>query len=428
MLAAIGLVTVLVAVVLLVSGRLSPLVTFVVVPLLGACAAGVNLAQMQKLVASGMATVSPIVALFIFAILFFSIMNEQGLFEPLIRSLLKIAGDHPYRVLMVTVLVAAMVHLDGAGATTYVVTITALLPIYKRLNIDVRHLPLLAGMSAGIMNMEPWTPATLRAASALHVDPVTLWHPLWSVQLAGLGFALALAWWLGHRVKPLPTGAAALASDAPAPAEKAPLVVPTWRRVANGVLTVAVIAAMLFSGISTVLVLMVGVAIALPLNYKGASAQMATVRRHSGEALLLSAVLLSAGVFLGVLNGSGMLDAVAKEIVAIIPVSYGHVVHIIVGAFATPLGMMFGSDSYYFGIMPVLVSVGQAHGVTPDAVARALMIGENVGFAISPVVGSAYLAAGLAGVEFGAHIRHSLLYTWGVALAMLGVAVLVGAV
>lgn len=425
MLAFIGLATVLVAVLLLVSGRLSPLVTFVVVPLLGACAAGVDLAQAQKLVASGMSTVAPIVALFIFAILFFSIMNEQGLFEPLIRALLKFAGDHPHRVLMVTVLVAAMVHLDGAGATTYVVTITALLPIYQRLNIDVRHLPMLAGMSAGIMNMEPWTPATLRAASALHLDPVLLWRPLWSVQVAGLVFALGLAWWLGQRRRPVVEGAG-VAATAAAPARTVD--VPLWRRIANGVLTAAVIAAMLFSGISTVLVLMVGVAIALPLNYKGASAQMATVRRHSAEALLLAAVLLCAGVFLGVLNGSGMLTAVSNEIVAVIPVSLGHWVHIIVGAFATPLGMMFGSDSYYFGIMPVLVSVGQAHGVTPDAVARALMIGENVGFAISPVVGSAYLAAGLAGVEFGAHIRHSLLYTWGVALAMLGVAWAVGAV
>ena len=42
------------------------------------------------------------------------------------------------------------------------------------------------------------------------------------------------------------------------------------------------------------------------------------------------------------------------------------------------------------------------------------IVGENTGFAISPVVPSAYLALALAGVELRKHIAFTFFWAWGI--------------
>ncbi|MDR6396593.1 CitMHS family transporter [Herbaspirillum seropedicae] len=435
----LAVLTVLVTLVLLMSGRASPLFTFIAVPLTAATIAGFSLEQTLGFVSHGMAIVAPIVALFIFAILFFSTMNEQGLFDPMVNWVVRIAGSSPSLVMIATVVVAAICHLDGAGATTYVITITAFLPIYRRVGINTLHLPMLTGMSAGIMNMLPWTAATLRAASVIKMDPVDLWRPLVIPQAIGLFAAIFIAWWIGQHEKLRPAENTLIndgkgAGDDDPSGLRSPEVASSrnggsWRYSFNLVLTLAVILTLLFfPRIPSVVVFMVGLAASLLVNYRTAAAQMVMVKRHSAEALLLSTVLLCAGVFLGVLTKSGMLDHLSNQLITILPASAARYLHLGLGVLATPIGMGIGSDSYYFGILPVVVKVMAPFGIGPETVARAMMIGENVGFAVSPMIASAYLAAGLAEVDFGRHIRHAFLRTWLVALLVLLASVLCGAV
>lgn len=434
----LAVLTVLVTLVLLMSGRASPLFTFIAVPLTAAAIAGFSLEQILGFVSHGMAIVAPIVALFIFAILFFSTMNEQGLFDPMVNWVVRIAGSSPSLVMIATVVVAAICHLDGAGATTYVITITAFLPIYRRLGINTLHLPMLTGMSAGIMNMLPWTAATLRAASVIKMDPVDLWRPLVIPQAFGLIAAICIAWWIGQRENLRPVQNTSVndgeaAGDDPS-GPRAPTVPSSrhgdiWRYGFNLVLTLGVILTLLFfPRIPSVVVFMVGLAASLLMNYRTAAAQMGMVKRHSAEALLLSTVLLCAGVFLGVLTKSGMLDQLSNHLITVLPASAARYLHLGLGVLATPIGMGIGSDSYYFGILPVVVNVVAPFGIHPETVARAMMVGENVGFAVSPMIASAYLAAGLAEVDFGRHIRHAFLRTWLVALLVLLASVICGAV
>lgn len=423
MIALAGAVTVLVTLAILTSGRLSPVATLIIVPLIAAVATGFGVADINKFVVAGFATVSPIVALFIFAILFFSVMTEQGLFDPIVRRVLRFAGSNALLVMVCTVVVAALAHLDGAGATTYIVTISAFIPVYRRLGLSIPDLLLLTGTTAGIMNMEPWAPATVRAASVIKMDPTMLWRPLLPVQAAGLLCMALLAAWRSRAV--VNRLAVATADGQVVKAEARRL---DWRYAVNAALTIAVLAALLFWTVSSVLVFMVGLAIALPVNYAASQQQMEAIRRHAKEALVLAAVLLSAGVFLGVLGSSGMLDQLSRAIILALPARLAANLHLIVGALATPLGMMFGSDPYYFGILPVILPIAAANGVDPGSVARAMMIGENVGFAISPMVASGYLLVGLGGIEFGAHIRYAFLTTWLVSIVMLATAVLTGAV
>jgi CitMHS family citrate-Mg2+:H+ or citrate-Ca2+:H+ symporter len=69
--------------------------------------------------------------MFVFAILFFGIMTDAGMLDPIIDWILKTVGTRPTRIVMGTTLLALLVHLDGSGAVTFLVTIPAMLPLYE---------------------------------------------------------------------------------------------------------------------------------------------------------------------------------------------------------------------------------------------------------------------------------------------------------
>lgn len=145
--------------------------------------------------------------------------------------------------------------------------------------------------------------------------------------------------------------------------------------------------------------------------------------------MLMASTLLAAGVLLGILDGTGMVDSMAASAAGVIPEGMSPGIPLIVGALGVPLSLVFGPDAFYFGVLPVLTGVGAEFGVESGDIARASLVGqETVGFPISPLTGSFYLLVGLAGVDIGKHIRFLIGYVWIISLVMLAVAVLTGAV
>src|SRR5262249_36663074 len=134
----------------------------------------------------------------LFAILYFGVMTDAGMLDPIVDKILSVVGTRPTRIVMGSALLALLVHLDGSGAVTFLVTIPAMLPLYERLRMDKRVLASVASLSAGV-NFLPWTGPTLRAATALHVTTTELFRPLIPVQVTGLIFVAAVSFWLGKR-------------------------------------------------------------------------------------------------------------------------------------------------------------------------------------------------------------------------------------
>ncbi|EDO9324356.1 citrate transporter, partial [Campylobacter jejuni] len=83
----------------------------------------------------GVKSVTDTAALFVFSILFFSVLNASGFFTKILNAFLSKMKANVYQVCILTVFITAAVHLDGSGASTFLIVIPALLPIYERLGI-----------------------------------------------------------------------------------------------------------------------------------------------------------------------------------------------------------------------------------------------------------------------------------------------------
>ena len=114
---------------ILLKGKMTPVVTFVVIPPVFALLAGFGPVEISEFVSAGVPKTLSSMALTLFATVYFRIMTDQGLFEPIVRWLGKRAGGNVSAILIVTTIIAAISHMDTGTTSTMLVTIPAILPL-----------------------------------------------------------------------------------------------------------------------------------------------------------------------------------------------------------------------------------------------------------------------------------------------------------
>ena len=471
MLVILGFAMILTFMVLIMTKRLTPMVALIIVPTVFGLFAGAGLG-LGDMVIEAIGTLAPTAALLMFAIMYFGIMIDVGLFDPLVRFIVRALGNDPAKIVVGTALLAGAVSLDGDGSTTFIVTTAAMLPIYLRLGMNPVVLTCVAGLANGTLNIVPWGGPTVRAASALGVSPTEIFVPMLPSLAAGLVLVFAFAWFLGlgerkrlAGVDLLGDGASGVAApgSGSGPADHpltggmsttfstsargrlATLVRPDDTAMAdtmldperdtlrprliwvNLVLTVAVMTLLVLDLVPLPYVFMVGTAIALLVNFPRLAQQSKEIVAHAPSIVGVVSMVLAAGVLIGVLNGTGMVTAMADWIVDIIPTELGPFLAVITGVLSIPMTFFMSNDAFYFGILPVLAESASTFGIEPVEMARASITGQPVHLQ-SPLVPAILLLVSLASVNLGDHHKKVLWRAAIVSLVMLVVGVLVGTI
>ena len=448
MLAALGFITVIVMIVLIMTKKASPAVALIAVPFItgiiacffiadpetGAVNFFTNLQSLGSMIAGsdGIGSVAATGVMFIFSILFFGILTDAGTFRPIIGGITKLVGTNPVLITIGTAILAMIVHLDGSGAVTFLICIPPLVPLYDAVGMKRTTLATTVALAAGTMNILPWGGPTLRAANALSVDVVAeLFMPVLPAVLCGLACVLVFAAILGMREKAR-IGAVALASmeykAAELTDEEKALARPKLFWV-NILLIIVTIVTLLFSGYAPAVVFMLAYVVATVINYPKVADTKARVDAHAKSAIMMCSVLFAAGAFCGIMSGTGMITEMANTLVSIIPDSLGEFFPAIVGVIGMPASLLFDPDSFYYGVLPVLAETAEGFGVAGVNVGRAAILGQmTVGFPVSPLTPSTFLLVGLAGVDLGEHQKKTIPLAFAVSIIMVVIAIITGGI
>ena len=437
-LALLGFATVIAVIVLLLRNVTVPALAFVSVSTITAAilvATGAfTLDEMADFIKEGVKGVHGTAILFIFSVLFFGVMTDAGMFDKIIGALMKKVGNNVVGVTLMTCLIAIIGHLDGGGASTFLITIPAMLPVYKRLHMRRETLLLICVTSMGVMNLLPWGGPTMRAASVLGVESNDLWSQIVPMQVVGLVLAVgtAIFWGFQEKKRIAKLGDAAVEDaskyDDSDSEEKNNELARPKNFLFNVILTLAVIIVLVMDIFPSYYVFMVGCALGILVNYRGKKLQNSIIKSHAASGLTMASTIMCAGVFLGVLSKSGIMEKMAIMMAGVIPASMGKFLPVIIGVLSVPLALLFDTDSYFYGLLPVLISVGNQFGVNPAHIAIAMVVCRNCATFISPVAPATYLGIGLAGVEIKDHIKYCFGWQWGVSLICLVAGLILGVI
>ncbi len=371
----------------------------------------------------GLLTMTSTGVMFIFAILFFSTCSDAGVFDPFIERILKFTGEDPVKICVGTFLIGVICHLDGSGATTFLIAVPACMPLFLKTKMNIWVEATVIAMAAGVMNVMPWGGPTIRASVALtglgyEVTGTELWVSIMPAWICGIVACFLLSIYLGRREakrlkagipgEPLPQ-VAQMGSQELNPE----LVRPGWRWKFNVALIVVMLTILIRAWMSPAVVFMIGYGILLLVNYPNMELQHKIINSHAEAAFLMVSIVFAAGAFTGVMKNSGMINAMTQALVAMIPQSLSAFIAPIIGFFSVPLTLVFDPDSFYYGVMPVIANTSAALGHDPIAIGKAAIMGQTtLGFPITPLTGATFILLGLSGQDLGAHQKHTLPYLW----------------
>ena len=374
----------------------------------------------------GVKKLAPTGVMLLFAILYFAIMIDTGLFDPSVKFILKLVKGDPLKVVFGTITLTIIVSLDGDGSTTYMICVAAMLPLYKRLGMSPLIMACLMMLASGIMNLTPWGGPTARAASALHVEASDVFVPMVLPMIIAIIWLYFVGYMYGRAERKrlgiieldVSHGDDIQISTNPE-ANRAHL------RWFNALLTIVLMICLVKSVLPLPILFMIALCIALVVNYKDVDMQKSLISHHAGSALNVVGIIFAAGIFTGILSGTGMVNAMSKELVAIIPQSMGPFLAPITAIISMPLTFFMSNDAFYYGVLPILSEAAAHYGITPVEMARASIVGQPVHL-LSPLVPSTYLLCGLAGIELGQHQKFTIKWAILTCLVMGAAALLLG--
>ncbi|HCK88680.1 MAG TPA: citrate transporter [Erysipelotrichaceae bacterium] len=458
----LGLLTIVAIVVTLFKSKTQPAIAFIVWPTILALILVVggrfSFDSLAAMIKSGFNSTGPTAALFVFSVLYFGIMTDAGMFDVIIGKLMTLVGDNVIGVCIVTCIIALVGHLDGGGASTFCIVVPAMLPVFRRMHMRKTSLLRIAVLAMGVLNLMPWAGPTMRAASVLGMEAGSLWQTILPIQIFGILLALVHAYFTGVQEKARGAGLhGKLAEEegevveeedtTTAAAGDSELARPQLF-LFNILLTIGVIAMLIWDVFPSYYPFMIGVAVALFVNY-GFTAKMhkKIINLHAGPALMMCSTLMGAAVLMGVLTSSlgadgAVISAKTMELPAdaipsvvrclaglvssVLPTALGKHLPLVIGVLSVPLALAFDTDSYFYGMLPVVIGIGQAFGVDALPIAVAMVVCRNCATFISPMVPATLLGTGLADVDIKDHIKASFMYVWGFSILCMVVAVIFG--
>lgn len=426
---------------LIMTKRLSPFVGLTLIPILFGLIGGFG-QKLGPLMMEGIQNVAPTAVLLLFAILYFGIMLDTGLFDPLTSKIIQLAKGDPLKIIVGTAILAGLIGFDGDGSTTMMICVTAFLPLYKKLGISPVILASIVIMQIGITTLVPWGGPAGRVASVLNLDPTHLYLEMLPGMLVSLLYVIGVAYIFGLRERArckrenveyisMPQSKIMDAAIESASIEN---LVPENQNLKrpkliwiNFFLSIIIMVAIVLEWLPAAVLFIIGTTLGLLINYPVLNDQRDRLAAHAPNALAVVSMVLAAGIFSGIFKGTPISESMAQSVVSIIPTELGAYMAIITAIISAPALFLIGPDGFYFGILPVLTEAAAAYGIDPLTIGTASLYGTPFGI-MGPLVASVYLLIHITGISLGELHKSTAKWSLGIFLIFIIVGVFLGTI
>lgn len=429
-LALLGFATMIVITVVLLKNKVSTLLAFTVFPLVAGLiavyvAAGsftaVDITSLPGTFGTwlkdGFSKTTSISLMMLFSLPYFMMVADTGMFDDIVKFLMRRIKVSAPVICVLTVIVACICELDGSITSVFLITVPLMLPLYEKFGVDKKILPFLTCVAILIMCNTPWNPKILRAASLVADQGITgtdLFIKIVPIQIFMFVLVIGIALYFGAKERKNQKEGIEISNEELLAQFKDTELTRHNRFAFNLLFTAFLVFCLIaFSSIPQYYVFAFGLVIGLQVNYRDLKQQNKLLKKYASSLFpVLPAVLLS-GVVVGVMQDSGMLDAMVQLLIAIVPSVMGPYLYLIIALCSTPLMLVFTNDTWFYALMPLIIAFSAQYGVPAQVVIAALYM--NFGSMISVVAQpQLYIATDLTGITIDEHIKFSFLKLWAI--------------
>ena len=212
-----------------------------------------------------------------------------------------------------------------------------MLPVFERLNMNKLYLAVVVIMNTTVMNLMPWGGPSARIMVSCNMDANEILRYLAPGIILAVLYTIGVAYYLGlkerKRLGVVDIGIIELEETAREDEDqqyKRPKLV--WF---NLILTILIMVSLITGWLSANVAFAIGTAVALVVNYHKVSDQAHMIETHGAQAIPVVTMIIGASVLVGVMDGTGMSDAISNITMGV-AASMGQAFHMIsplVGSF-----------------------------------------------------------------------------------------------
>lgn len=391
LLAIFGYALIIIFMYVLMKGKMTATTALILIPAAIALISGFGM-DIGKFSEEGIKSIAMTAALMMFAVMYFAVMLRTGLFDPVIKAIIKWIKGDPVKLLVGTAVLCLCISLDGDSVTTYIIACTALVPIYRKMNINTLYLASLAVMANSIPNVLPWGGPTARLLAAVNLDAADVMRPMYPALVLGGVYVIVISYIMGRSQRKAvgytdldvaETEELLLSMEEDSTYKRPKLLIFNW------VLTILCIVLLIINIYPAAVLFALATAIALIVNFD-TKTERKIIEDVAADVLPVLSLVFAAGIFMGILSESGMAEAIANHLISLIPESMSKHFGIIVAFLSAPLLFVSSNDAFYYGIVPIFVKAGAEYGFTPLQIGLASLCGQAFRL-LSPTVASIYV-------------------------------------
>lgn len=435
----IGFVMMFIIIYLLLKQKVSTMFAFSVIPIVSAFLVGMTPTALGSALEKGLGMTTPVSLIMLFSLPYFMMMADTGLFNELVRKIVRHVKITPPVLTCLTIVVAMIVGMDVSITSIYIIAIPLLLPFYRKLHMSPMLLMFLTTL--GVINTfdVPWSARMLRAASLVpdvKGGPIALFSKMLPTQIVFTIVLFALAVILGLRIQHKNKTNGEIDNDELEDDSQSTDSIQDDPELArpkmfwiNVLFTIfLVICLVVFPTIPSYYIFAFGLVVAFAYNYPDLKMQSKLLKKYSRSLMPVMPTILLSGVVVGVMEYSGMMKAMVDILLKIIPSSLGPWLYIIIALVGVPLMFLFTNDTWYYVMLPIVISIMKAYNIPGEIVVVTLFM--NMGAMLTPIAQpQIYIGANMTGdvITIPQFIKKSFLPIWGLSIVWTVIGLLMGA-
>lgn len=408
-------------VVMIIKGTMHPGLVMSGLPMIAALLMGFGPTEIATFAQNGLSRIVGTLCLVIFAILYFRILHESGLFQIMVDGVIRRLKGNVYSVIITTALISFLTQLDGSGTTTALCTIPPLKPMYDRMNISRETLLLIEGVASATLTMIPWGPSLNEACAYAGVDVYKVFKFLTPVMIFAIALTFVYCIILGRYEISRGAGVteeewdeikqAALNREKAARSRKGLLIF-------NSVFTLVLLIVLLLGLIKTIFAFVLGFFVLAAVNYPSAEKQTEFIRKNGGMIMQLVFTMMGVGVLVGINDGTGVIREMTGIILSEVPGISQHIV-LIACIFSIVLTILTAQAKIAV-IIPAIIGIVAPAGISAVQVTGAVFASGCVAASINFFGVASYLSLSLADVDMRANLKRNFVPIYVFSLLVTG--------